>query len=98
MKELGLWVFFRCSNVSNVGSFKVEEPVFSVKNLREEPMCSGGVAGGKKVLYLKYRWDSRNLSTLPLLFKQSTRRWRNTVKTNWPRIMIAHFPGSFKKM
>lgn len=53
MKELGLWVFFRCSNVSNVGSFKVEEPVFSVKNLREEPMCSGGVARGKKVLYLK---------------------------------------------
>jgi len=25
----------------------------SVKNLREEPMCSGGVARGKKVLYLK---------------------------------------------
>ena len=53
MKELGLWVVFRCSNVSNVGSFKVEEPVFSVKNLREEPMCSGGVARGKKVLYLQ---------------------------------------------
>lgn len=50
MKELGLWVVFKCSNV---GSFKVEEPVFSVKNLREVPLCSGGVAGGKKVLYLK---------------------------------------------
>lgn len=34
--------------------------------------------------------------TSPL--QESTGRWRNTVKTNWPRITVAHFPCSYKNV
>lgn len=30
--------------------------------------------------------------------RESTRRWRNTVKTNWPRITVTHFPCSYKNV